>query len=145
LRIMDLSQRITPALPRKLSAPFRWHTTACEKVPSLSLKVRREAAPMKRLAMILAATWLAAVPATAKAGELDAEYGTNAKVSTPEPAFEKTPSELDAETPTQACGHHRWRRAYFGFGGYGYNRGYFGYSGFGFGYGRGFGSGWRRW
>jgi hypothetical protein len=36
---MDLSQRFTPALPRKLSAPFRWHTTACEKVPGLSVEV----------------------------------------------------------------------------------------------------------
>jgi hypothetical protein len=101
---------------------------------------------MKRLALILAASFLVAV-STAKAGELDAEYGPKAtKGSTPTLATGAASSELDSESPDQACcwrkrfyGYGCFARPYycgFGYGGFGYGGfgGYGGYGGFGGGY-----------
>jgi hypothetical protein len=95
---------------------------------------------MKRLALILAASFLLAA-STAKAGELDAEYGVKtSKVPTPTPAFASgsASSELDAESPDQAC---CWRKRFYRYSGFGYGYrasycgfGYGGYGGFGGGY-----------
>jgi hypothetical protein len=97
---------------------------------------------MKRLALILAATFLLGV-STARAGELDAEYGARAaKVSTPKPALTTTTSsELDAESPDQAC---CWRKRFYGYGCFArpYYCGLsFGYGGFDYGGYGGFGGG----
>jgi hypothetical protein len=97
---------------------------------------------MKRLALILAASWLLAVP-TARAGELDAEFGNKTKAVTPQTVSVNPSSELDSESPDQAWHHRRFRRGFFGFGygyGFGYGRGYYGY-----GFRRGFGYGGYRW
>jgi hypothetical protein len=98
---------------------------------------------MKRLGLILAASWLMTA-SVAKAGELDAEYSGKAKVVQAAPVLDKPLSELDAESPTQACCIKRWL---CGYGGYGYG-GYYGYGAYGYGrrccllgYGGGFGYG----
>ena len=84
---------------------------------------------------------------SAGAGELDAEYGAKAKATVVAPASSKPSSELDSESPTQACCFKRWLCGYrgYGYGGYGYGGfgGGFGYGGFGGygGYGGGFGYG----
>ncbi len=82
---------------------------------------------------------------TLRAGELDQEFGPNAPaVTTVSPGPETVvttstdgwqASELDEETPTQACGWGGWRGGYgfnrIGFGGLGYGGlGGFGYSSF---------------
>jgi hypothetical protein len=100
---------------------------------------------------VFLATILLALGSSARAGELDSEFGTKEKAipaaSSVAPAAPG--SELDGETPTQACFFGR-RRGFFGYGGYGFGLGFgrFGYGGFGgfgfgypfgFGYGRGFG------
>jgi hypothetical protein len=92
---------------------------------------------MNRLALILASTLLLAT-SNAKAGELDAEFGGKATPPTPTagPTVDtSSSSELDAESPDQACHRRYWNRRFYG---YGYARGYYGY---GFGYGRRFGYG----
>jgi hypothetical protein len=94
---------------------------------------------MKRFALIVASTFLLA-GSSLKAGELDAEFGGKVAKVTPAPA---TPaliaasSELDSESPDQAC---CWRKRFYGYRhcGFGYGLGYyggFGYGGFGGGYG----------
>ncbi|HEU5117239.1 MAG TPA: hypothetical protein VFT74_11290 [Isosphaeraceae bacterium] len=103
---------------------------------------------MSRFIGCLALALLAAAPAAA--GELDKEFGPKAPNSpavakddlqTTLPATsstaDRTASELDAETPTQACG---WRRGFGfgGFGGFGLGYGRLGYGGLGYG---GFGYG----
>jgi hypothetical protein len=96
---------------------------------------------MSRLALILATSFLV-VASTAKAGELDAEFGGKpTKVSTAQTSLNTSSSELDSESPDQAC---CWRKRFFGYGcfrpfGYG-GFGYGGYGGYGgFGYGGGYG------
>ena len=93
---------------------------------------------MKRPGVFLAVTLLA-IGSAARAGELDSEFGTKEKANPSTPsavAPAGTGSELDEESPAQACGFGR-RRGFFGFGGFGY-----GFPGYGFGYGYpGFGFG----
>jgi hypothetical protein len=101
---------------------------------------------MKRLGLILAASWLMTASA-ARAGELDAEYGGKAKAVESVQVVAKPSSELDSESPAQACCLKRKFCRYkvycypaygFGYGGYGFGRGccLAGYGG-GFGYGGG--------
>ena len=106
---------------------------------------------MKRFGLILAASWLMTASIT-KAGELDTEYGGKAKAADSVQVVARPSSELDAESPAQACCFKRkfcYRVYYcypaygFGYGGLGYGGG-FGYGGFGcggFGYGGGLGYG----
>ncbi len=88
---------------------------------------------MKRLALIMASTFLLAA-STAKAGELDAEYGgkTPTTALTAKATIAAPSTELDAESPDQSC---CWRKRLFGYGcfGRGYGYGGFGYGGFGYG------------
>ncbi len=99
---------------------------------------------MKRLTLILASLLLTGVGSAARAGELDAEFGGKAApVVSPTSALGASASELDAESPDQAChrryGYYRHRGfgyGGFGYGGFGYGRGYYG-----LGYRRGFGYG----
>ena len=96
---------------------------------------------MKTMGLILATCCLLLAP-EARAGELDSEYGDKAKPVVSAPAQASDPSvaqtlssELDDESPTQAC---FFRRRFFGHRGYGgYGGGYGGYGGYG-GFGRGF-------
>lgn len=109
---------------------------------------------MRRLGVFLGGILLA-IGTTARAGELDDEFGTRGKTTpaTPLAVAPASPgTELDRESPTQAC---FFGRRFFGFGGFGYGfprYGYgfgrfgygfgypgFGFGGFGFGYPFGFG------
>ena len=94
---------------------------------------------MKTFGSILVTSCLLLAP-DAGAGELDSEYGDKPKPVASAPAVAQAQgSELDDESPTQAC---FFRRRFFGYGGFGYGYPRFGYGGFGrgFGYG-GFGRG----
>jgi hypothetical protein len=110
---------------------------------------------MKRLGLILAAFWLFS-DVVGRAGELDAEFAGKSRAVAASSALTNPSSELDSESPTQACCLKRrfYSCTYFGPYGYGYSFGYgrgcrgfgcggFGYGGFGGygGYGGGFGYG----
>jgi hypothetical protein len=89
---------------------------------------RSELVPMKRFGLILAASWLI-TGSVSKAGELDAEYGGQAKAVDAVRVVAKASTELDSESPTQSCCFKR--RFYTYYGGYGY--GGFGYGGYAYG------------
>ena len=85
---------------------------------------------MKKVALTLAVCWFATI-SSAKAGELDSEYGGKAKVAPAAPSIARPAGELDSESPTQAWYHGR---PFFGGFGFGFGFGGFGYGGFGYGY-----------